>query len=242
MLGTAQDVTEQRQAERLRDDILSAVSHELRTPLTSVRASRSPWRRRDELSRRVGSPHRRARWRGPPTRTIARRPPGRRAGAPRRRRREADANGRARPRRARSGGSRLDGRQVDISGAPVIADVDEPSSSGSSRTSSSTRPSTRPSGPPIHVRLDAQGADLLLGRRRGAGSPTTTSAVFETFNRGPKMLSTTPGLGIGLALVARFAEVHGGRTWVEDRDGGGLPSASSSRTACVVRARPAGSY
>ena len=36
MLGTSQDVTEQRQAERLREDILSAVSHELRTPLTSV--------------------------------------------------------------------------------------------------------------------------------------------------------------------------------------------------------------
>src|SRR6266540_3331954 len=36
MLGTAQDITEQRQAERLRDDILSAVSHELRTPLTAV--------------------------------------------------------------------------------------------------------------------------------------------------------------------------------------------------------------
>ena len=36
MLGTAQDVTDQRQAERLREDILSAVSHELRTPLTAV--------------------------------------------------------------------------------------------------------------------------------------------------------------------------------------------------------------
>lgn len=36
LVGTAQDVTEQRQVERLRDDILSAVSHELRTPLTSV--------------------------------------------------------------------------------------------------------------------------------------------------------------------------------------------------------------
>ena len=36
MLGTGQDVTEQRQVEKLREDILSAVSHELRTPLTSV--------------------------------------------------------------------------------------------------------------------------------------------------------------------------------------------------------------
>ena len=75
----------------------------------------------------------------------------------------------------------------------------------------------------IHVRLDTQGADLLLSvDDEGPGVPDDFKrAVFETFNRGPKMLSTTPGLGIGLALVARFAEVHGGRTWVEDRDGGG---------------------
>ena len=32
MVGTAQDITEQRHAENLRDDILSTVSHELRTP------------------------------------------------------------------------------------------------------------------------------------------------------------------------------------------------------------------
>ena len=61
MLGTAQDVTEQRQAERLRDDILSAVSHELRTPLTSVSGfaahARAAARRlsREESARLIGS-------------------------------------------------------------------------------------------------------------------------------------------------------------------------------------------
>jgi two-component system sensor histidine kinase MtrB len=31
----------------------------------------------------------------------------------------------------------------------------------------------------------------------------------------------TPGAGIGLSLVAQFTAVHGGRSWVEDRPGGG---------------------
>ena len=36
MAGTAQDVTERKQLDELRDNILAAVSHELRTPLTSI--------------------------------------------------------------------------------------------------------------------------------------------------------------------------------------------------------------
>ena len=36
MVGTAQDITERKRIDDLRDSILSAVSHELRTPLTSI--------------------------------------------------------------------------------------------------------------------------------------------------------------------------------------------------------------
>lgn len=46
-------------------------------------------------------------------------------------------------------------------------------------------------------------------------------AVFEPFRQGPSPSSHSPGVGIGLALVASFAELHHGRAWVEERPGGG---------------------
>ena len=38
---------------------------------------------------------------------------------------------------------------------------------------------------------------------------------------GADRLAALPGTGIGLSLVAMFTELHGGRAWVEDREGGG---------------------
>ncbi len=46
-------------------------------------------------------------------------------------------------------------------------------------------------------------------------------AIFEPFRQGPTASPHAPGTGIGLSLVARFAELHGGRAWVEERRGGG---------------------
>jgi PAS domain S-box-containing protein len=225
MLGTAQDVTEQRQAERLRDDILSAVSHELRTPLTSVLGfAVTLEQRRNELSPEE-------------TQRIT----GELAVAARRLERLlADLLDVERIRRGVVEVSRtrtkvldlveravaacaLDGRRVDISGDPLVADIDAPKVERIVENLILNAAKHTPQRSAIHIRLDAQGEDLLLSvDDEGPGVPDEHKReVFETFNRGPKILSATPGLGIGLALVSRFAEVHGGRTWVEDREGGG---------------------
>jgi two-component system sensor histidine kinase KdpD len=45
--------------------------------------------------------------------------------------------------------------------------------------------------------------------------------IFEPFQQAGDKKSKAKGLGIGLSLVARFAELHLGRAWVEERAGGG---------------------
>ena len=56
----------------------------------------------------------------------------------------------------------------------------------------------------------------------GPGVPTDLrEVIFEPFRQGPTAAKSSPGTGIGLSLVARFAELHEGRAWVEDREGGG---------------------
>jgi signal transduction histidine kinase len=54
----------------------------------------------------------------------------------------------------------------------------------------------------------------------GPGIPEHLRAsIFEPFRHGEG--SRRDGMGIGLSLVARFAQLHGGRAWVEEREGGG---------------------
>ncbi|HEU4355464.1 MAG TPA: PAS domain-containing protein [Actinomycetota bacterium] len=56
----------------------------------------------------------------------------------------------------------------------------------------------------------------------GPGVPEDLQrAIFEPFRQGPTASPHAPGTGIGLSLVSMFAELHGGRAWVQDRQGGG---------------------
>jgi PAS domain S-box-containing protein len=80
-----------------------------------------------------------------------------------------------------------------------------------------------PPGTPIWVSVDrGDGGALLTVADAGPGVPVDQrERIFQPFHRGPGEAGHAPGSGVGLALVARFADLHGGRAWVEPRAGGG---------------------
>jgi signal transduction histidine kinase len=87
----------------------------------------------------------------------------------------------------------------------------------------------------VRVRRDGEGVAIAV-EDDGPGVPDAfKEVIFDAFRRGPDA-DRRPGRGIGLSLVARFAELHGGRAWVEDRPGGGaafrvwLPDSSLAET------------
>jgi signal transduction histidine kinase len=79
-----------------------------------------------------------------------------------------------------------------------------------------------PKGTHIWLRVEPiEGGVSIAVEDDGPGVPDgMKEAIFEAFRRGPDARAM-PGSGIGLSLVARFAELHGGRAWVEDRPGCG---------------------
>ncbi|HYG73227.1 MAG TPA: PAS domain-containing protein [Actinomycetota bacterium] len=69
----------------------------------------------------------------------------------------------------------------------------------------------------VHVSPAEDGAHIVVADE-GPGVPTEErTEIFEPFRQG----DASSGVGIGLTVVARFAELHGGRAWVDEREGGG---------------------
>ena len=73
----------------------------------------------------------------------------------------------------------------------------------------------------VSVRPEDGGATVCV-EDSGVGVPAEIrESIFEPFQQGPSAPQHSPGVGVGLTLVRRFAELHGGRAWVEEREGGG---------------------
>ena len=81
-----------------------------------------------------------------------------------------------------------------------------------------------PDGGSVGVSAIRQEAGMLIAvRDTGIGiAPGDQEAVFEEFRQvGTDYMSKQEGTGLGLALVRRFVELHGGRIWVESAPGKG---------------------
>jgi PAS domain S-box-containing protein len=74
----------------------------------------------------------------------------------------------------------------------------------------------------LRVEPHADGVQLVVEDDGPGVPPEHRRTIFEPFRQGPhRRDSVSSGTGIGLSLVQRFAELHGGRAWVEERPGGG---------------------
>jgi len=119
----------------------------------------------------------------------------------------------------------LNGRRPQVVAQPVTVSLDPGKVERIIENLLANAARHTPPDTPVWVRVEhPPGGDgvLLAVEDAGAGIPAELrDSVFEPFRQGPGAPPHAPGVGIGLTLVARFAELHGGRAWVEERDGGG---------------------
>lgn len=115
------------------------------------------------------------------------------------------------------------GRQVHVDTRSVTAWVDPQMVSRIVENLLTNAARHTPPASQVWVRVVPEGTDVLIVvEDDGPGVPEEhRDAVFRPFEHGPMTSVHNPGVGIGLSLVARFADLHGGRAWVEEREGGG---------------------
>jgi len=222
MSGTAQDITERKQIDQLRDTILATVSHELRTPLTAIVGFAVTLKERalgDEMRATVVD-------------TLL-------AQA---RKLELLLTDLLDLERLRHGfvvpslvetdigrlvhqvvAAHADGTHpIEFSGGTAMLTVDPPKIERIVDNLIANAVRHTPGGTAIEVRLeDAPDGVVIAVDDAGPGIPATErDSVFEAFRRGSDS-GNRAGAGVGLSLVAQFADLHGGRVWVEQSPGGG---------------------
>jgi signal transduction histidine kinase len=136
----------------------------------------------------------------------------------------------------------LEGRPVYVDVPGLLADIDAPKVERILENLLINTTRHTPAGTPVWVRGSIRGRDLeLVVEDAGPGVPTELAgSIFEPFRQGPNAARKSSGVGIGLSLVARFAELHGGRAWVGERYGGGAAFHVLLPDALVHNGQPAG--
>jgi PAS domain S-box-containing protein len=215
-----------RALDQMKNTFLEAVSHELRTPLTAILGSALTLEREDvELAPEE-------------SRDLVKRLA---ANARKLNRLLSDlldldrlARGIVEPKRAPTDlvalvrqvageSESLQGRPVHIEAEPVVLALDGAKVERIVENLLANAVRHTPDGTPIWARVGpCPGGALLVVEDAGPGIPDAQrEKIFEPFSQLPTTRPHPPGVGVGLSLVARFAELHGGSAWVEDRPGGG---------------------
>jgi PAS domain S-box-containing protein len=217
-----------RELDQMKDAFLQAVSHDLRTPLTSVLGIAATLDRghqllsageiRDLLGRLAGNARKLGRLL---TNLLDL---------------ERLTQGTLDPDRQRvdlgalvsrivkdTGPELLGERPISLETAPLLIAVDAPKVERIVENLLANAARHTPAGTPVWVRVQAAaGGALMVVEDAGPGVPAEVrQAIFQPFQQGPTITAHAPGSGIGLALVVRFAGMHGGRAWVQERPGGG---------------------
>jgi PAS domain S-box-containing protein len=226
-----------RAMDRLKNTLLHALSHDLQNPLTAIHGAASTLERLDS---QLSTDERRALLKSLTDRTQHLRTLltdlldldrlDRGIVEPRR----SPVDIPAMIRRLVASSEALTGRSVEIDTEPVTIAVDQAKVERMvENLLANVARHTEDAG--VWIRVAAQdGGALISVDDEGAGVPDDLKEkIFVPFSRGPGA-ADLPGSGIGLSLVAGFAELHGGRAWVEDRPGRGasfrvfLPDAPDS--------------
>jgi PAS domain S-box-containing protein len=215
-----------READDLKNTFLTAVSHDLRTPLSAILGSAVTLENADELG--IGEEDRRQL-----TRSLTRK--AKRLSAMVSDLLDIDrlTRGLVQPRREHldvgallgrtvAESDVLEERTVHVQAEPIDAWIDE--SMVVRIVENLLVNATKHTPPNATIWVGARRVDngvVVIVEDDGPGiAPDERARLFEPFERG-EASAPSPGMGIGLSLVARFAEAHGGRAWVEDRSGGG---------------------
>jgi PAS domain S-box-containing protein len=113
--------------------------------------------------------------------------------------------------------------RIEVDAPPIVVSIDASKVERIVENLLANTARHTPAGTRVDVRVEhTEDGVIICVEDRGPGvPPDLREAIFEAFRQGPQASPHSPGVGVGLALVARFAELQGGRAWVEEREGGG---------------------